>query len=150
MSGYALSNNICNYSLSPDTGMMAEKLDKIFSKFSSTSASSAIENISIYDDLQSLAEKNGKSIFNAPFNLAYKFVRALPTNCRSPEIDYDSDGEVTLDWLGNNRKMMVVSVSETGKLSYACRISATDKQYGTKLFIDTVPLDVLECIKKVV
>jgi len=85
-----------------------------------------------------------------PFMLAYNFINALPVSLRNPEIDFEDDGEVTFDWVGPRRKMMIVSLSKTGKLSFACRISDTDKQHGTKLFIDSVPQVVLDCIQKVI
>jgi hypothetical protein len=150
MSGFAISNRMWDSNNSPDASMMEGKFATLLGAFSSTSATTAIEQPSIYNELQSLASKNNLTIFDAPFSLAYRFIKGLPANSRNPDVDFDEDGDVTLDWISAKRKMMVVSISKTGGLSYACRISDTDKQHGTKIFIDSVPQDILDCLKKVV
>jgi hypothetical protein len=150
MSAYVLNYNHWEMPNSPAVGGAAIRIGSMLAKLPVANVSTSAVQSQAYDRLQSLANANGKTIFDTPFMLAYNFINALPVNLRSPEIDYEDDGEVTFDWVGSRRKMMIVSLSSTGKLSFACRISDNDKQHGTKLFIDTVPQVVLDCIQKVV
>jgi len=150
MSAYVLNRNHWEMPNSPAAGGVAMNIVKLLAKLPEASVSSSAGQSRSYDQLQSLANANGMTILDMPFMLAYNFINALPVNLRNPEIDYEDDGEVTFDWVGPRRKMMIVSLSKTGKLSFACRISDIDKQHGTKLFIDSVPQVVLDCIQKVI
>ena len=150
MSAYALNRNHWEMPNSPAVGRAAISIVKMLAKLPVANVSASAEQTRSYDQLQSLANANGMTILDMPFMLAYNFLNALPVSLRNPEIDYEDDGEVTFDWVGPRRKMMTVSLCKTGKLSFACRISDTDKQHGTKLFIDSVPQIVLDCIQKAI
>jgi len=55
--------------------------------------------------------------------LAYEFARiflnSLPTTSPIPEVSADNDGEVSLDWFFGERRALTVSISATGRCSFA-------------------------------
>lgn len=103
-----------------------------------------------FNDLRSLAAENQIDYQkNSTFLLAHSFLLSLPTHLPKPELALENDGEISFDWIGADNKMFSVSLREDGRLSYAVRISSTDKDYGTKIFIDEIPKQVIEYIQKV-
>jgi hypothetical protein len=47
------------------------------------------------------------------------FLEALPTTAPAPEVAADPDGDVSLDWLFGPRKALTVSISATGRCTFA-------------------------------
>lgn len=105
---------------------------------------------SVFNDLQTLARENQTDVVEDDrFRLAQRFLLALPSSVPSPELDLDSDGEITFDWKGKGGRLLTVSLCGDGQVSYAARISAYDKEHGTKRFADAIPKVVLELVHQV-
>ena len=103
-----------------------------------------------YNDLHSLAAENDIIINESQvFILANRFLFALPTYLPKPELALDSDGEISFDWMGINGQVLTATLRGDGRLSYAARISALDKDYGTKIFSDSTPKELVELLLRV-
>lgn len=101
----------------------------------------------VFNDLHALAQEVGVEVrASKVFGLAQRFLLALPTYCAAPELTFDADGEVVFDWLGKHGEMLTVALRGDGRVAYAARLSAFDKEHGTKPFVDTVPRKVVELI----
>lgn len=83
------------------------------------------------------------------FRLARLFVLALPYRLSLPDVSLDPDGEIGFDWDGPNDKALALSLRADGTLSYAARLSPLKTVYGTDYFVDTVPAEVVELIRKI-
>ena len=136
----------------PAVGEVGKRIENLLKTGFSDAKQSLSASVSrVYDELQALAHSYGAVKFSEPAKrIAFAFLEALPAGVPAPELGLDDDGEVTFDWAGTNGRMMTLALRDDGRLSYACRISVTDKQNGTKLFINTVPNVVVECIRQVV
>jgi hypothetical protein len=76
---------------------------------------------------------------------ACRFILSLPRDCALPESDIDTDGEISLTWLGERGHRLSVSMGPTGRVSFAFRKGAT-KLNGTVWFTERVNRDILRLI----
>jgi hypothetical protein len=118
-------------------------------KISSTAGSSFV-----FNDLMALAKECGADPHSSPvFRLAQRFLLALPISMlisgSAPELSRDDDGDIIFDWAGVGGRMFTIALNETGMVFYAARLSALDKEHGTKQFVDTIPKPILELIQRV-
>ena len=103
-----------------------------------------------FNDLHALAEEAGSaSRQSSLFPLAQRFLLALPGGVPAPELALDDDGEVSFDWRGVGGRLLTVTLREDGRLAYASRISAYDKDHGIKRFDDAIPKRIVELVHQV-
>ena len=76
-----------------------------------------------------------------------EFLEHLPTTFPSPEVSIDPDGEVSLEWYREPRWVLSVSISRTGRLSYAA-LFGREKMHGTQYFESGIPQEILGMIRK--
>lgn len=148
----AYGNSYFANATTPAVGEVGKRLENLMKTgFSDARQSLSASVARVYNELQALAHSYGTVEFPAGTKrIAMAFLEALPADVPAPDLGLDDDGEVTFDWAGTNGRMITLALRADGRLSYACRISAADKQNGTKLFVDTVPSVVVECIRQVV
>lgn len=104
----------------------------------------------VFNDLYALAQEQVTEMQDSVvLVLAQRFLFALPSNVPSPELAIDNDGDVSFDWRGPRGKMLTVALREDGRLAYAARISAFDKDHGVKQFDDAIPARVMELLYQV-
>ncbi len=72
------------------------------------------------------------------FNEAERFIRALPTTVRKPEVAVDPDGEISLEWYFEPRKVFSVSIGKRSEITYA-GLYGLNKTYGREYFDDEIP-----------
>ncbi len=72
------------------------------------------------------------------FNEAERFIRALPTTIREPEVAVDPDGEISLEWYFEPRKVFSVSIGKRNEITYA-GLYGLNKTYGREYFDDEIP-----------
>jgi hypothetical protein len=72
------------------------------------------------------------------FNEAERFIRALPTTVREPEVAIDPDGEISLEWYFEPRKVFSVSIGKRNEITYA-GLYGLNKTYGREYFDDQIP-----------
>lgn len=99
-------------------------------------------------DLRSEAE-NDYALDHPTFILAQRFLLAFPKTLPLPELALDSDGEISFDWEGKNRRMFSVSLRSDGRLSYACKLGINNSAYGIEKFDENVPETIVENVKRV-
>ena len=63
---------------------------------------------------------------------------ALPAAIPSPEVAFDPDGDVLLEWFSDQARMLSVSVGTAGEIRFALRTPAA-KLTGIEAFADEVP-----------
>lgn len=120
----------------------------------SVKAGSSAGSTVVFNDLMALASECEVDPHKSPvFQLAQLFLLALPSHLLvpglAPELSRDDDGDIVFDWAGSQGRMFTLALNETGKVYYASRLSAWDKDHGTKRFVDTIPKPILELIQKV-
>lgn len=79
---------------------------------------------------------------------AIAFARLLPRTAPIPEVSSDPDGEISFDWLGGSGKMFSVSISASGRLSYAGWFGEHSRVHGTEELANRVPKEILHGIWK--
>ena len=110
-------------------------------------AGGAARSSGVFNDLYTLAQENGLEVQQSEvLLLAQRFLLALPGSVPSPELSMDEDGEVSFDWSGPSGQMLTITLREDGRLSYASRISAFDKDHGIKRFVDAIPKSVVDLV----
>ncbi len=72
------------------------------------------------------------------FNEAERFIRALPTTVREPGVAVDPDGEISLEWYFEPRKVFSVSIGKRNEITYA-GLYGLNKTYGREYFDDEIP-----------
>ncbi|MEA3421122.1 MAG: hypothetical protein U9Q97_05535 [Acidobacteriota bacterium] len=72
------------------------------------------------------------------FNEAERFIRALPTTISKPEVAVDPDGEISLEWYFEPRKVFSVSIGKRNEIKYA-GLYGLNKTYGREYFDNEIP-----------
>ena len=104
----------------------------------------------LYDLLSEAKSGQHESELDAPtFSTAKRFLLAFPKTLPSPELALESDGEISFDWEGKNRRMFSVSLRADGRLSYACKLGVNRSSYGIEEFDENVPETIVENVKKI-
>jgi hypothetical protein len=115
-----------------------------------------IEQRWVFNELEELRmiadHSNWDNLGSAPFDddtyqIARRFLWALPSSLAAPELTVDRDGEINFDWFGLRGQILTVSLRKDGRIAYACRISQRRNYSGTEDFIDSIPKKIVESIK---
>jgi hypothetical protein len=75
------------------------------------------------------------------------FLETLPTTAPSPEISADPDGDVALDWSFGPRKALSISISRTGRCTFAW-IRGRRTVRGTDWFDDAIPVPIANALSQ--
>jgi hypothetical protein len=103
-----------------------------------------------FNDLPALADEIGWDRIQPSLMVrAQRFLLALPGGVPAPELSLDDEGEICFDWRGPHGALLSVSLREDGRLAYASRISALDKDHGTKKFDEAIPKRIVELVQEV-
>jgi hypothetical protein len=102
----------------------------------------------VFNDLYALIQENSLGDRSSLAGLAQRFLLALPTALPAPSLSLDDDKEVSFDWSGSAHRLMTVTLREDGRLTYAARLSAFNKEHGTKWFDEAVPQRVIELVQE--
>lgn len=73
---------------------------------------------------------------------ALAFLDLLPSALMRPEISAHPDGELAFEWYVGPRWLLTVSISETGRLSYA-GLFGLARIHGTEWLLDSIPQPVV-------
>lgn len=104
----------------------------------------------VFSDLRALSIESDPTLAETGlFELAERFLLALPASVPSPELAIDDDDELVFDWRGAHGAMLTVCLGADGRLAYACRMSAFDKEHGVKRFDEEIPKRVVELVQQV-
>lgn len=69
---------------------------------------------------------------------ARAFLDLLPSTLPGPEISPHPDGELAFEWSFGPRRLLTVSVNESGRLSYAALFGHA-RLHGTEFLLDAMP-----------
>ncbi len=82
------------------------------------------------------------------YQLAQRFVRALPAGIQRPSISADPDGCVTFEWQVSPRRLVLVSVHPDYRIDYAALFGSA-KSHGTEPFFDKFPTGLRDLVRRV-
>ena len=82
------------------------------------------------------------------YQFAERFLLSLPLGIRRPSIGAEPDGQLTLEWYGGVRQSLSVSIDPSGFVHYAALVGP-EREYGTKVFIESIPEVILGLIQRV-
>jgi len=116
----------------------------------SISANKSLQEL--YDLLEECVSENWDGYGAQPidpnsFNEAERFILSLPTTVRAPEVDVDPDGEISLEWYLEPRKVFSVSIGKRNEITYA-GLYGLNKTYGREYFDDEIPKAVFDNIDR--
>lgn len=90
----------------------------------------------------------GQSVTRQTYDLAFRFLSALPVTLPTPEVSVDPDGEVSFEWIEARDRRVAVSLNEQGRLSYAALYGNGVTTHGTEIFDDSIPETVIQLVKR--
>lgn len=94
-----------------------------------------------------LSSAQAPQLFRAPFELARRFLIALPADLPIPELSVDPDGEIAFDWVGERGRNFSVSLGVSGKLSFAGKLGPEKCIYGMDQFDEVVSREIVDAVK---
>lgn len=112
----------------------------------------------VFNELEELhitaSHYNWDNLGSAPldtetYQIAKRFILALPSVLPAPELTVDRDGEVNFDWFGSHGQIFSASLRKDGCLAYAGQFSTRNRLSGLEEFNDSVPKRVVESIKAI-
>lgn len=80
----------------------------------------------------------GQAVSNATIAQALTLLDLLPSALPRPEISPHPDGELGFEWWLGPRRVLTVSINETGRVSYAALLGPA-RSYGTEFLQDALP-----------
>jgi hypothetical protein len=83
------------------------------------------------------------------YQIAKRFILALPSSLPAPELTVDRDGEVNFDWFGSGGQIFSASLRKDGRIAFAGQISIRNRQSGLEEFNDSVPKRIVEGIRTI-
>lgn len=72
-----------------------------------------------------------------------EFLEAMPSHWPVPELSVEPDGDVSLEWIVEQERMLSISLGSTNRLSYAAMFGE-NTAYGTEYFTDEIPAAVIQ------
>jgi hypothetical protein len=100
------------------------------------------------DSLQAeLISSNDPLVFKAPFDLARRFLFALPTDVAVPELALDPDGEISFDWVADRGRNFSVSLGSSGRVSFAGKLGMEKCIYGVDQFDEVVAREIVDAVR---
>lgn len=87
------------------------------------------------------------SVSEATLAQALAFLDLLPSTLPKPEISAHPDGELAFEWSFGPRRLLTVSVNESGRLSYAALIGPA-RLHGTEFLLDALPEPVALALRR--
>lgn len=112
----------------------------------------------LFDELEELNINancpNWDNLGSAPldidtYQIAKRFISALPSSLPPPELTVDRDGEINFDWFGSGGQIFSASLRKDGRIAYAGQISVLNRQSGVGEFNDSVPKKIVESVKSI-
>lgn len=89
----------------------------------------------------------GKAVNPMTYVLGRFFLNALPTTAPTPEVSADPDGEISFDWVFGERKALTVSVSGTGRCTFAWMVGQSTIR-GTDWIQDEIPAPIAFALRQ--
>ena len=83
------------------------------------------------------------------YQIAKRFILALPSSLPAPELTVDRDGEVNFDWFASGGQIFSASLRKDGRIAFAGQFSARKRLSGLEEFNDSVPKRIVESIKTI-
>lgn len=83
------------------------------------------------------------------YQIAKRFILALPSSIPAPELTVDRDGEVNFDWFGPGGQIFSASLRKDGRIAFAGQFSARNRLSSLEEFNDSVPKRIVESIKAI-
>jgi hypothetical protein len=88
------------------------------------------------------------AISESVYKDAKKFLNMLPMWISSPEVVPEPDGDIGLEWRGNDDGVFVASLDGKGNVSYAGLIGRRVNINGIEAFYDSIPAVITKTIKR--
>lgn len=111
----------------------------------------------VFEDLGRIVDECGQPnwdgygatpVANETYQLACRFLEALPLGTPAPTVGAEPDGHLTLEWHRSPRRTLSVSISPKAELHFAALLPGPSRDYGTRPFIGGVPARILELIHR--
>lgn len=82
------------------------------------------------------------------YQMAGRFLKALPLGTSMPAIGAEADGHLTMEWYRSPRRTISVSISPESELHYAA-LMGSSKAYGSEPFFGEVSESIINLINRV-
>lgn len=150
---------ISTSSQQPQWGGNSAEAQKLYSEMNDVFISiKPSEQQWVFNELEELSvnasRPNWDNLGSAPldadtYQIAKRFILALPSSLPAPELTVDRDGEVNFDWFGPGGQIFSASLRKDGRIAFAGQISSRNRQSGLEEFNDSVPKRIVESIKTI-
>jgi hypothetical protein len=117
----------------------------------------ALDNGKVFEELLKTFEEccqpnwdgyGARPVLDTTYQLAQKFLKALPPGTPAPSIGAEPDGHLTVEWHRSPQRTLSVSISPDGDLHYTALLGSA-KTCGTEPFTGAVPKVVADLIHRV-
>src|SRR5713101_1303067 len=88
-----------------------------------------------------------RQVSGATLEQAITFLTLLPSSFTRPEFSAHPNGELAFEWYFGPRRVLTVSINESGRLSYAALIGER-RRHGTEPLLDTLPDTIILAIRE--
>lgn len=90
----------------------------------------------------------GRAVPQDVLRNTYQLLETLPAGVPAPALGAEPDGQITLEWHRNSRRLLSVSVTPEGDLHYAALLGPS-RVYGTEVCFGHWPRLIIDLIHKV-
>lgn len=147
---HPISTRISGTGSSTEAKAVSEKLKRAVCELKSSSQNK------VFNELEELnadaSNKNWDGLGSLPldgvtYQIAKRFLLALPTILPMPELTVDRDGEINFDWFSSSGQVFSVSLRYDGRLVYAGQFAPRKSVSGKEEFNDAVPKEVIKWVE---
>ena len=138
-----------NHGVSEGARQIGAIAREIFNDCSQSISGQKDESIQeLYSLSKECSDANWDGFDASPINMesfieAQRFIYALPTTIAEPEVSVDPDGEISLEWYLEPRRVFSVSIGKRNEVTYA-GLFGINKSNGKEYFGDEIPKTILE------
>ena len=147
---YPISTRISGTGSSTEAKAVGEKLKRVVRELKSSSQKKVfneLEELSVDASSKNWDGLGSLPLDGATYQVAKRFILALPTVLPMPELTVDRDGEINFDWFGSSGQIFSVSLRHDGRLVYAGQFAPRKSVSGKEEFNDAVPKEVIRWVE---
>lgn len=93
--------------------------------------------------------RDAASVDQSTVAVAQQVLLSIPSGIPRPALGAEPDGQITMEWYSNPRRVLSVSVSSDGVLCFAATLGAATR-FGREPFHGWMPRSILDLINEVV
>ena len=134
----------------PDASAIDDRVAEVGKRLATTETYGRIlQQLAIDVEFPKSGERHSVAPHPGSVDYATRFLRRMPYDVVTPDIDIDDDGEVAFEWIIEAGRRLSITFSPRGRINYSGLFDGGEA-FGAEWFDDEIPESILRCIRRLV